>query len=420
MSVAGSVPVVPLKRLISGIESGVSVNADDTPAVDGQLGVLKTSCVYSGKFDVAENKTVISADLDRVACPVRANTLVVSRMNTPDLVGAAGIATSDEPNIYLPDRLWQVHFDLRVAVPRFIYWWTRSELYRDQVKMACAGTSSSMQNLNQTSFRNFSVPRLTPEAQQGVANFLDDKTARIDALIAEKEHLTERLAELRQTTISSAVTIKDVDSGWRTTRLKFLVQDIVDTEHKTVQFYDDGAYLVARTSNIKKGRLVFDDAKYTDDAGYEEWTRRAVPKPGDILFTREAPAGEACLVPEDVPLCLGQRTVLIRLRKDIACSSFVLWSLYGGVSAKFIADLSQGSTVAHFNMPDIGNIPLLTGPLADQRRRVDALEDQLRRLEDLVSHTVEHISRLREYRSSLISAAVTGQLDINHNTLETT
>jgi type I restriction enzyme S subunit len=247
--------------------------------------------------------------------------------------------------------------------------------------------------------------------QTRIANFLDEKTARIDALIAEKERLVEALEELRSSTISEAVLVNA--KGWSQTRLKFLVRDIIDTEHKTVAFYDDGEYLVARTTNIKNGRLTLDGAKYTDAAGYEDWTRRAVPSTGDILFTREAPAGEACLVPEGLPLCLGQRTVLIRLDQNKADASFVLWSLYGGLAARFISDLSQGSTVAHFNMPDIGNIPLFTGPIREQRARAMLLESKLKQVDSLKLHVAEHINRLREYRSSLISAAVTGQLNID-------
>ena len=248
-------------------------------------------------------------------------------------------------------------------------------------------------------------------AQETIANFLDEQTARIDALIAEKEALIESLSELRSSQISEAVLVDA--QGWRQTRLKFLVRDIVDTEHKTVPFFDDGEYLVARTTNIKNGRLTLEGAKYTDAAGYEEWTRRAVPCAGDILFTREAPAGEACLVPSGLPLCLGQRTVLIRLDQSKADAVFVLWSLYGGLAARFISDLSQGSTVAHFNMPDIGNIPLFIGPIGEQRERAIKLASKLAQVDSLMLHVTEHIDRLREYRASLISAAVTGQLNID-------
>src|ERR1022692_3533631 len=92
--------VLPVKRVIDRIESGTSVNATDEPAADGTPGVLKTSCVYTGQFNVRENKSVIEAEIDRVSCPLKCGTLIVSRMNTPELVGAAGLVILTQANIY--------------------------------------------------------------------------------------------------------------------------------------------------------------------------------------------------------------------------------------------------------------------------------------------------------------------------------
>src|ERR1700722_3084761 len=97
--------IQPLKYLIEKIESGTSVNAYDEPADADSWGVLKTSCVYSGTFNPAENKTVIETETNRVSCQLKADTLIVSRMNTPDLVGATGLVKIAPENLYLPDRL---------------------------------------------------------------------------------------------------------------------------------------------------------------------------------------------------------------------------------------------------------------------------------------------------------------------------
>lgn len=143
----------PVGRHISSIGSGTSVNAIDIPPREGQLVVLKTSCVYRGNFDVTECKAVVPEEYDRVSCPLKAGTLIVSRMNTPDLVGAAGLVSRNEPGVFLPDRLWQVEFAGVDAA--FAHYWTRSVTYRASVKLACTGTSSSMQNLSQEQFRAF-------------------------------------------------------------------------------------------------------------------------------------------------------------------------------------------------------------------------------------------------------------------------
>jgi len=84
--------------------------------------------------------------------------------------------------------------------------------------------------------------------------------------------------------------------------------------------------LVCRTTNVRDGQLHLKGGKYTNLETYTEWTKRGVPDVGDILFTREAPAGEACVYPGDVPLCLGQRMVLFKLKSERVEPKFVLYS----------------------------------------------------------------------------------------------
>lgn len=206
----GDVPahweVKPVKRLIGKIESGTSVNASDEPAEEGTLGVLKTSCVYTGTFDPTENKTVVAEDVHRVSCPLKAGTLIVSRMNTPELIGAAGLVPSAPGNLYLPDRLWQVSFSS--ADLAFIHFWTLSNLYRGQVQAACTGSSSSMKNLGQDQFGGF-VLAVPPLGEQvAIVAFLDGETAQFSALTAEAQRAIGLLQERRTALISAAVTGK--------------------------------------------------------------------------------------------------------------------------------------------------------------------------------------------------------------------
>ena len=91
-----------------------------------------------------------------------------------------------------------------------------------------------------------------------------------------------------------------------------------------------------------------------------------------------------------------------------------LYSLYGGLASEFIDVLSQGSTVAHFNMSDIGNIPLLLPPIEEQRRIVAFLESESTKLATLKLTCECAIDLLKERRSALISAAVTGKIDVRN------
>lgn len=145
-----------LKNVFHSTESGTSVNAGDWSAGADEIGVLKTSCVSAGWFNPAANKTVVDErEVDRVTCPVRADSLIVNRANTPLLVGSAGYAERDHRNLFLSDKLWQVRFNNTSA--RFIYYWTQTQVYRSQIAALCVGASASMQNLAMTDFRNVAI-----------------------------------------------------------------------------------------------------------------------------------------------------------------------------------------------------------------------------------------------------------------------
>lgn len=207
----GTVPqhwtVSRLKTVVAYIESGVSVNASQSAASEGKIAVLKTSSVSKYVFNPTENKEVNSDELNRVACQVRANTIIVSRMNTPELVGACGYVEKDYPLLFLPDRLWQVHFVDSVSV-KYVYYYLCSNYIKNYYASLSSGTSSSMQNISQGQFLNAAV--LLPERveQEDVVEFLDKKCADIDTMILEKESLISDLESYKRSLIFEVVTGK--------------------------------------------------------------------------------------------------------------------------------------------------------------------------------------------------------------------
>jgi type I restriction enzyme S subunit len=100
---------------------------------------------------------------------------------------------------------------------------------------------------------------------------------------------------------------------WDVLPLKRALRALIDCEHKTAPAVDDSPYRVVRTAGVRHGRLRIEGTYCTTPEAYAKWTRRGIPQPGDVIFTREAPAGEACVVPPGVSVCLGQRTVLMQV-----------------------------------------------------------------------------------------------------------
>ena len=314
-----------------------------------------------------------------------------------------------------------------IVEPKFLYWFLQSDQYWKYV--SGSQIQATIQNVSAEKYGElkFALPELRQERQQ-ITNFLDHETAKIDTLIEEQQSLIRLLKEKRQAVISHAVTkglnpdapmkdsgvkwLGEVPEHWTQIKLKHITKEIIDAEHKTAEYFDDGGYLVCRTTNVRNGKLLLEGGKYTNQTIYNEWTRRGKPEPGDILFTREAPAGEACIVPDDIPLCLGQRMVLFKLKKDLIKPEFLLHSIYSGLSDDFVKQLSQGSTVSHFNMADIQNIPLFEPPEEEQNEIIDHLHQITSKYDDLTHSALQAIELMQEHRTALISAAVTGKIDV--------
>lgn len=270
--------------------------------------------------------------------------------------------------------------------------------------------------------------------QTAIANFLDQKTAEIDQAIALKTDLIERLKEYKQITIQHAVTrgldpnakmkasgvewIGDIPNHWLYEPVKHSLHGIIDCEHKTAPFVDETEFLVVRTTNVKNGKLSFEGAKYTNQKSFTEWTRRGVPAPHDVLLTREAPAGEACLVPADTKLCLGQRMVWLKVNKQKIIPSFLLSLIYSTVGRTYIDFLSSGSTVLHLNMSDIKNIPVLLPPLAEQAAIVAHIEAISAKIDQATDQAQQQINTFTEYKTILINAAVTGKIKVTDDSAQ--
>lgn len=383
------------------------------------LSLSQTGLVSPRPADAGQQP---SADYLRRYWKVRPGDLVVNPMW---LIGGA-IGVSEVAGAVSPDyRVYQLRADVH---PRFFHYLMRSEPYFDQYKLLVRANTTFDRRITKADFHP--IPTLVPpvSTQRAIADFLDTETARIDALINKKRRLLTLIVDRRQGLIAQAVSVgfdhegglvetgsefaPRIPRGWHLHRLRHVVTDIVDTAHKTAPVVDDGEFLVVRTANVKSGRLVFEGARYTDEAGWKEWTQRGTPMPGDVMFTREAPAGEACVVPDGLRLCIGQRMVLLRVNRAMISGEWLVHSVYAGAAQRFIEVLSKSTTVAHLNMSDIPDIPVVVPPLPEQERVLAAVRPRLRDCEAATAALLAQIDLLVEHRQALITAAVTGELQV--------
>ncbi|EPR7549597.1 restriction endonuclease subunit S [Vibrio fluvialis] len=199
-----------------------------------------------------------------------------------------------------------------------------------------------------------------------------------------------------------------IPKGWEVLPLANVVERVIDCEHKTAPYVEKSEFMVVRTSNVRSGELLFEDMKFTHSEGYSEWTKRAVPSVGDVLFTREAPAGESCLVPEGLKICMGQRMVLLRPNRELVHPCFFSMFLTSEAASKSIYELSIGTTVSRINIEDIKRIPCMLPPLDEQLK----ISRSIQSVQRVLDTKQRKLLSLQNNKKALMQDLLTGKVRV--------
>jgi type I restriction enzyme, S subunit len=189
---------VKLGALIESLDSGVSVNGEDSPASPNEKGVLKISSVTYGQFQPNENKRIIQTDVARARINPKKDRIIMSRANTPELVGASVYVSDDHPNLFLPDKLWQ--FEPSPANPFSMKWLSyvlSSDVYRRLLSDLASGSSKSMQNITKGDVLELELPLPPLPEQKVIADLLstwDKAIEKTEKLIAAKDMLLKGIS----------------------------------------------------------------------------------------------------------------------------------------------------------------------------------------------------------------------------------
>lgn len=166
---------------------------------------------------------------------------------------------------------------------------------------------------------------------------------------------------------------------------------IVDCPHSTAPDEGNG-YPLIRTPNIGKGRLKLDNVQRVSKDVYDKRNKRAVPQVGDIIFAREAPAGNAAIICEGQEVCLGQRTVLIRPDQDKVYPQYLVYYILAPQQQYELLGTANGATVAHVNIPVIRNLSIQL-PAMDKQIKIANI---ISSYDDLIENNQKQIKLLEE------------------------
>ena len=264
--------------------------------------------------------------------------------------------------------------------------------------------------------------------QAAIVRFLDHADRKIRHYIRAKQKLIKLLEEQKQFIIYDAVSrgldpnvrlkpsevewLGEIPEHWGVRRAKGVCSAIVDCKNRTPDAIEGGSFLVVRTTCVRGGKFNASGGFTTNAENFRVWTSRGAPQFGDVFFTREAPAGEACLVPDQADLCMGQRMMYFRPDPDLLDPEFLLLNIYGPLTRAYIELETNGSTVGHLRLGQVYSLPLVWCPVEEQRAIVAHAHAASQGLEQAQASAKKEITLLHEYRIRLIADVVTGKLDV--------
>lgn len=200
----------------------------------------------------------------------------------------------------------------------------------------------------------------------------------------------------------------ELPEHWQWATLLQISKVIIDCDHKTPVYTNNGTHLI-RTTDIRNGRMTLTNTKKISHDGYIQRSRRLVPTSGDIFFTREAPMGEAAIVPENEIVSLGQRLMLVRLFEEKYDVNFLIYVIRSPSFQKRLKENAVGMTVKHINVGKVEDLFVPVPPKQEQKRIVSTLNDFF----DLCEKLEQQLLIKNKISKNLASAFITTLTGVN-------
>lgn len=319
------------------------------------------------------------------------------------------------------------------VVSRYLFWWLSSN-YQNIRNMAGGDLRDG---LNLELIGNIAALMPTEAEQTQIARFLDHETARIDALIEEQQRLIELLKEKRQAVISHAVTkgldptvpmkdsgvewLGEVPAHWEVLQFRRGFTFLTDYEAngsfaatKEMVNLDEGepyAWFV-RATDLENGRIgLIQGNRYCDEASYQFLSKTKLDG-GELLIAKRGEIGKVYQLPElSCRATLAPNLYSIKLSKKIITQFAFYWfsSSFGRPQLELA---NKSTTIGALYKDDVRALICIFPPVSEQHEITKRVDEQIRHVDLMIAEAEKIISLSSERRSALISAAVTGKIDV--------
>ena len=292
---------------------------------------------------------------------------------------------------------------------RFILHWMQSKHYWDQV--FTGAVKSTIENFSASRYRALEVPLIGLDEQRRIADFLDDRVSRIDRIIAARNTQTSALNELEQAILEEDITNRA--RSWAS--LRQLGTTVTTGPFGTVfsarDYVEDGVPMI-NPSHIRPGAIDPDPLHTVSQQTADRLTRHKL-RTGDLVVSRKGDIGRSALVTshQDGWIC-GSDSIALHPNQTILDSAFLALNLQMRRTREQLAAQSNAATMPSLNETNLLSLVIPAMPHAEQISTATKVLSNLQQDIQTRNALTRSIELLTEYKQSLITAAVTGQLDV--------
>lgn len=407
---------------------GPSPDCEERPVFDdAEWGVLKTTAITWSGWNQDAHKVLPRPYWGRDGIEVKAGDVLVTKAGPRHRVAVVTHVPATRQQLVVSGKMIGLRPRLDLVLPEVLAGLLALPKPQKYILDRTTGMAESQVNFANDVLLDTPL-QVPPKAEQtGIAHI----AGALDTTIRQTEAIVEKLRQVKQGLLHDLLT-RGIDANgelrpprsqaphlykesplgwipqeWTASSIEQACSDVVDCPHSTPKFLDDGV-LVARTMHIKSGVFLERLASRVSEAEYRERIARLRPEPGDIVFTREAPVGEAFVIPAGMRICLGQRVMLLRPRSEMALGQFLLAQIYSGAVADRIAALTAGTTNPHLNVGEVRKFVLPLPPVPEQTM----IEQQLGDLDSRIAVEGAERDKLLTMKAGLMDDLLTGRVRV--------
>lgn len=310
--------------------------------------------------------------------------------------------------------------------PKFLYYYSKSRLFGAQI--ASYSIESTIENFNGQKYSNLYVTHPARNEQSLIVKFLDLETNKISALVSKQQQMIELLKEKRQAIITHAVAkgldpnvpVKDIGIEWIVEipehwylatvhhGYKVTLGKMLQTEAESGT---DELLPYLRASNIQSYGVDFEDIKEMYFSPQEK-DKLALRK-SDVLINEGGDAGRCAILERELDKYIGFQNSINRVRSVQGNSEYFLYFWINMLkSSGYIDAICNKATFTHYTAEKLKATPALYPPATEQITISNYLASATRKIDTIISKQQQMIELLKEHKTSLISQAVTGKIDV--------